>query len=130
MRDEWAQLRVTYIQYPPEIAFVERLFAAWRLERDAKVQLRKELAAELARFAEGDTRPVPQTYMTASPVQAERPRALTPCQHVNAIERALNELGVPQPGYPVPVANAVEILRTSLGAELLGSGRCSPRGTE
>lgn len=28
-----------------------------------------------------------------------------------AIQSALNELGVPQPGYPAPVTNAVEILR-------------------
>lgn len=31
-----------------------------------------------------------------------------------AIQRALNELGVPQPGYPQPVANAVEILSAAL----------------
>jgi len=31
-----------------------------------------------------------------------------------AIEDALNELGVPGPGYPAPVANAVGILRNAL----------------
>lgn len=29
----------------------------------------------------------------------------------NRIENALNEIGVPQPGYPQPVANAYEILK-------------------
>ncbi len=29
---------------------------------------------------------------------------------VSAVDRALNELGVPVPGYPQPVANAVAIL--------------------
>lgn len=32
------------------------------------------------------------------------------------IQDALNELGVPQPGYPQPVANAVYILRAALSA--------------
>ena len=36
----------------------------------------------------------------------------------HAIEMALNELGVPQPGYPQPVANAVEILQTAIGRPL------------
>lgn len=31
-----------------------------------------------------------------------------------ALEAAANELGVPQPGYPAPVANAAEILRAAL----------------
>ena len=31
-----------------------------------------------------------------------------------AIALALNELGVPQPGYPTPVTNAVELLRAAL----------------
>lgn len=31
-----------------------------------------------------------------------------------ALRAALNELGVPQPGYPMPVANAVAILRALL----------------
>ena len=31
------------------INFVERMFAAWQLEHDAKVQLRKELAREIAK---------------------------------------------------------------------------------
>lgn len=31
-----------------------------------------------------------------------------------ALTAALNELGVPGPGYPAPVANAVEILRAAL----------------
>lgn len=31
-----------------------------------------------------------------------------------AIRAALNELGVPGPGYPAPVANAVDILRAAL----------------
>lgn len=31
------------------------------------------------------------------------------------IKTALSELGVPQPGYPAPVANAVEILTKSYG---------------
>lgn len=34
----------------------------------------------------------------------------------DAIQRALNELGVPQPGYPAPVANVVEILGNALAA--------------
>jgi hypothetical protein len=33
-----------------------------------------------------------------------------------AIRAALNELGVPQPGYPAPVVNAVEILSAALAA--------------
>ncbi len=33
------------------------------------------------------------------------------------IRRALNELGVPGPGYPQPVANAVEILQGALNGE-------------
>jgi hypothetical protein len=33
---------------------------------------------------------------------------------VEGLNRAANELGVPQPGYPAPVANAAEILRTVL----------------
>lgn len=32
----------------------------------------------------------------------------------DAIEAALKELGVPQPGYPAPVANAVEILKKAI----------------
>lgn len=32
------------------------------------------------------------------------------------VKRALDELGVPGPDYPAPVANAVEILRESLRA--------------
>lgn len=32
----------------------------------------------------------------------------------DTIRRALRELGVPQPGYPAPVANAVEILNDVL----------------
>ncbi len=31
-----------------------------------------------------------------------------------AVRAALNELGVPQPGYPQPVANAVEILNKAM----------------
>lgn len=31
-----------------------------------------------------------------------------------AIEAALNELGVPQPGYPAPVANAVATLKAAI----------------
>lgn len=31
-----------------------------------------------------------------------------------AIRKALNELGVPTPDYPAPVANAVEILKKAL----------------
>ena len=31
-----------------------------------------------------------------------------------AIQAALNELGVPDEGYPAPVANAVDILGTAL----------------
>lgn len=33
------------------------------------------------------------------------------------IRRALNELGVPGPGYPVPVANAVDILQGALNGD-------------
>lgn len=33
----------------------------------------------------------------------------------SGIDRALCELGEPQPGYPVPVSNAVEILRMLVG---------------
>lgn len=33
----------------------------------------------------------------------------------SAMRRAANELGVPQPGYPAPVANAANILRAALG---------------
>jgi len=33
---------------------------------------------------------------------------------LNGVKEALNELGVPQPGYPAPVANAVEALRKSI----------------
>ena len=33
----------------------------------------------------------------------------------DAIEAALKELGVPQPGYPAPVANAVAILNKAVG---------------
>lgn len=39
-----------------------------------------------------------------------------------AIEHALNELGVPQPGYPQPVANAVDILRAALAARATEGG--------
>ena len=35
-----------------------------------------------------------------------------------AIDAALHELGVPGPGYPAPVANAVDILRAALRAAL------------
>lgn len=41
----------------------------------------------------------------------------------DAVQRALNELGVPQPGYPQPVANAVDILRAALA-------RAQPQDTE
>lgn len=34
---------------------------------------------------------------------------------VTAIDKALHELGVPNDGYPAPVANAVDILRAALG---------------
>ena len=33
---------------------------------------------------------------------------------LEAIDKALHELGVPQPGYPAPVANAYDILRVAL----------------
>lgn len=33
---------------------------------------------------------------------------------IDAMRRAANELGVPQPGYPAPVANAASILRDAL----------------
>ena len=33
-----------------------------------------------------------------------------------ALERICNELGVPGPGYPQPVANAVDIARAALNA--------------
>ncbi len=33
---------------------------------------------------------------------------------LKSIEEALNELGVPQPDYPAPVTNAVNILRQAL----------------
>lgn len=32
----------------------------------------------------------------------------------SGIQAALKELGVPQPGYPAPVANAVEILKKAV----------------
>jgi hypothetical protein len=32
------------------------------------------------------------------------------------LQRAANELGVPQPGYPQPVANAAEIIAAALAA--------------
>ena len=32
----------------------------------------------------------------------------------DAIVMALEELGQPQPGYPAPVANAIEILRAAI----------------
>jgi hypothetical protein len=32
----------------------------------------------------------------------------------NAIREAINELGVPQPEYPAPVANAYEILNKAI----------------
>lgn len=41
-----------------------------------------------------------------------RPEAVK--QVVDGIRSALNELGVPQPGYPAPVANAVKILTEAL----------------
>ncbi len=33
---------------------------------------------------------------------------------INAIDRALHEIGVPGPGYPAPVGNAYDILRAML----------------
>lgn len=33
-----------------------------------------------------------------------------------AIDAALHELGMPGPGYPAPVANAVDILRVALAS--------------
>ena len=41
-----------------------------------------------------------------APLDVERLRS--------AIDAALHELGVPQPRYPAPVANAVDILRAAL----------------
>ena len=35
---------------------------------------------------------------------------------VEAIDKALHELGIPQHGYPAPVANAVGILQDALAA--------------
>lgn len=46
----------------------------------------------------------------------------------DAIHAALNELGVPQPGYPAPVANAVEILRAALSSE--AGSDAPPSGNE
>lgn len=46
-----------------------------------------------------------------------------------AIRAALNELGVPQPGYPAPVANAVAILRATQFGTLAGAaGGGAPSG--
>lgn len=38
----------------------------------------------------------------------------------DAVQAALKELVVLQPGYPVPVANAVAILKKSIGESLAG----------
>lgn len=60
--------------------------------------------------AEHDARLIALMRNTMPALLAERER------HVAAMRAALNELGVPQPGYPAPVVNAVNLL----GAALLG----------
>ena len=61
--------------------------------------------------------------LTAKTAKCERLRQQL-AEARNAAQRALNELGVPQPGYPQPVANAVEILTSALKS----SGKADSEG--
>ena len=56
--------------------------------------------------------PAPEPPLPESGGTAETPGELADLR--TAIRAALCELGEPQPGYPAPVANAVEILRAAL----------------
>lgn len=50
----------------------------------------------------------------AAPEQDHDPRPIRMLVLEDAVRRALNELGVPDDGYPIPVANAVAILQEAL----------------
>ena len=54
---------------------------------------------------------------TAEDVANARLIAAAP-QLLEALRRIMNELGVPQPGYPQPVANAYEIAEEAIAAAI------------
>jgi hypothetical protein len=46
-RAEWERLGITYIQWPPECDFVNRVLAAWQADREALERIRDSANAML-----------------------------------------------------------------------------------
>jgi hypothetical protein len=68
-------------------------------DRGIRIETRQEILADVEK--------------DLTPLLIDAPLSSPPADHA-AIKGALDELGVPGPGYPAPVANAVGILRRAL----------------
>ena len=77
---------------------------------------RSDAAPKLRDLLDNELSPAVRDYSTAQyNALLDRLAALT-WEPRESIRMALDELGEPQPGYPAPVANAVEILKRALAA--------------